>query len=302
MAKKVKVVYLKPLMSVAESDKQVGKLLQESDCIHLFKEDVDVYDKESGNCIAKFRKKVIPGNMVASAYGALLKAAKQTNNRGSATMADEKGEVSTKRLNKNGTISNTTIAKGGAVESGIIGYFDRNARFPYCRLTAFNQHDMPKFQQAYPIIKFVDDRYKELMPEHYKLQRKMADKTSQDFVIKGTSFTTVTVNRNWQTAVHKDQGDFRHGFGNLVALRNGKYLGGHFVVVRWGCGFDLQNGDLLLVDVHQWHGNTPIRKDNDKVVRLSLVMYYRENMIHCETMEKELKRVKNRRLGDSLNG
>ena len=86
-----------------------------------------------------------------------------------------------------------------------------------------------------------------------------------------------------------------------MALRKGTFSGGHFVVVRWGCGFDLQNGDVLLVDVHQWHGNTPIIKDDPKAVRLSLVMYYRENMIHCGTMKEELQRAKTRKKGQSLN-
>jgi hypothetical protein len=63
--------------------------------------------------------------------------------------------------------------------------------------------------------------------------------------------------------------------------------------------FDMQNGDVLLVDVHQWHGNTPIKADPG-AVRLSLVMYYREKMIHCGTMEEELKRVQKRKKGDKL--
>lgn len=296
----VKVIKLAPIMTVEESDGWAGKLLKQEDCKQLFTSDVDLYDKESGKCIAKFRKGVLPLPIVAEAYHALLPAAKATNNRGTATKQVD-GLASTNRLNKNGTISKTTIARGGQVDSGIIGYFDRNARFPYCRLTAFNQHHLDKFRDAIPIIRLVDSQYKKLMPEHYKLQREMADKTSQDFVIKGTSFTTVTVNKNWQTAVHKDAGDFKDGFGNLTALRSGNYSGGHFVVVRWGCGFDLRNGDLLLVDVHQWHGNTPIIKEERNATRLSLVMYYRENMIHCESMEKELKRVKNRKHGEKLN-
>ena len=125
-------------------------------------------------------------------------------------------------------------------KSGIIGYFDRNPRFPYCRQTAFNEKQFSKFKEAYPIIKFVDVKYKELMPEHYELQRKMADETSQDFVITDTAFTTVTVNKNWQTAIHTDSGDFERGFGNLVVLRKGKYVGGYFVVPKWGVAFDIQ--------------------------------------------------------------
>lgn len=273
-----------------------GKLLKREDCRTLVTEDADVYDKETGRCIAKFRKAVIPGKVQEAAFKALLPAAKTTHNRGTSGGKDETGRGSMFRPLKDGKVSKTIIAKN-PVDSGIVGYFDRTARTPNCRLTAFNQQHLDKFKAAYPIIKVVDNFYKDLMPVEYAKQKKMADKTSQDFVIKATSFTTVTVNKNWQTAVHKDAGDYREGFGNLVALRKGQFHGGYFVVVRWGVGFDLQNGDLLLVDVHQWHGNTPIFYDDRNAVRLSLVMYYREKMIHCGTMKEELERAKRRTSG-----
>jgi hypothetical protein len=49
---KVKKVFVKPIMPVEESDKRKGEFLTEVDCKQLFTEDVDVYDKESGQCIA----------------------------------------------------------------------------------------------------------------------------------------------------------------------------------------------------------------------------------------------------------
>ncbi len=299
----MKQLKLKPLMTVEESDKLAGKLLAQSDCLTLFREDVDIYDKETGKCLAKFRKGIIPGNVQVEAFSNLLKAAGGTSNRGVGTgLVEGEGKKVKKRLNlKSGKVSKTNVAVGGVVQSGIIGYFDRTPRVPSCRLTAFTQKHFEKFKKAYPIIKFVDTQYASLMPEYYKKQRALADKTSQDFVIKGTAFTTVTVNKNWQTAVHKDKGDFAEGFGNLTALRKGTFTGGHLVLPRWGVGFDIQNGDLLMMDVHQWHGNTPIVKDDKNAVRLSLVMYYREKMIHCKTMKEELRRVQTRKIGTNLN-
>lgn len=301
MAEKVKKIYVSPIMTDSEADALAGTLLPATSYKTLITYDADVYCKETKKCIGKFRKKVIPSDIQENAFKSLLIAAKPTNNRGTATKKDDGKNASTHRLNKNGTISKTTIAAGGEVNSGIVGYFDRNPRFPYCRQTAFNQQHFDKFKKAYPIIKLVDHYYSELMPEEYKRQRELADKTSKDFVITNTAFTTVTVNKNWQTAVHQDAGDFKGGFGNLVALRKGQFDGGIFVVAKWGVGFDLQNGDLLLVDVHQWHGNTPIVKQSKDATRLSLVMYYRENMHFCGTAQEEVDRAKNRKQGEKLN-
>jgi hypothetical protein len=297
---RAQVYNLEPIMTVEESDKWQGRMLKAEDCRLLIKEDADVYDKETGKVIAKFRKRVIPASIQIQAYSNLLEAATPTDSRGVAGGRDEEdGKSSTMRLKKDGTYSKQSIAKN-FVESGVAGYYDRSTRFPNCRLTAFNRHHFDKFKAAYPIVKLVDTLYAKLMPVEYGIQRNFADSTSPDFVIPDTAFTTITVNKNYTTAVHKDAGDLKEGFGNLVALRDGTFEGNYFVVVRWGVGFDLQNGDLLLVDVHQWHANTPMIKHEKKATRLSLVMYYREKMIKCGTMKQELQRVKKRKKGDPL--
>ena len=291
---------VKPRLTDKQASKLAATLLTDNDYNTLITYDADVYCEETGKCIAKFRKKVIPGKIAKDAFDNLKGAATLTNNRpNSGGETDQKGNTTQYRLKKDGTRSKTNQALT-SVNSGIIGYFDRNARFPYCRQTAFNEKEFSKFKKAYPIIKFVDSKYEELMPEHYKLQRDLADKTSQDFVINNTAFTTVTVNKNWQTAVHTDAGDYEKGFGNLVVLRKGRYTGGFFVLPKWGVAFDVQNCDLLLVDVHEWHGNTPIEKIDDNATRVSLVMYYRKNMATCGTAEEEADIVKRRTRGTKL--
>jgi hypothetical protein len=54
----------------------------------------------------------------------------------------------------------------------------------------------------------------------------------------------------------------------------------------------MQNCDLLLVDVHRVHGNTPIRYIDKKAVRVSLVMYYREDMDACKSKEEEFHKAR----------
>ena len=58
----------------------------------------------------------------------------------------------------------------------------------------------------------------------------------------------------------------------------------------------MQNCDLLLCDVHQWHGNTPITKVDEKATRISLVMYYRHNMQKCGTAIEEQEFAKQRQI------
>ena len=290
------------------------KMLDDESYDILIEEDTDAYDKETGELLFKFRKATIPKPVAKRAADVLFKHKFNSSNRGGAAgevkihlengTADERaqklydagmmgGKIKTKyqKVKKDGTLSKSNT--GIDIGSGIIGYYDRYPRIPYCRLTAFNQNNFDDWKEVYPIIKFVDNNFAELVPDQYALQRGVADDTSKDFVIPNTAFTTVTLNQNWQTAVHKDNGDFEKGFGNLVALRRGIYEGGYFVLPEWKVAIDMQNCDLLLVNVHKWHGNTPINKISKDALRVSLVMYYRKKMIECGSHEEERIRAAN---------
>lgn len=297
-----------------EADNLRGAKLDDSSYRLLLRTDADVY-KPDGTLLLRFRKNVIPYNLAVEAYPALRKAASATTNRGTAAgflrqNADEiagtpVSQISPtyyNRVKKDGTISNTD--HGAIVNSGIIGYFDRYPRMPFCRQTAFNIQHYPQFRDAiYPYIKTIDGLYAQLVPEAYARQRALADATSQDFVIRGTAFTTVTVNKNWQTAVHKDSGDFADGFGNLSVVEAGRYDGGFIVFPKFKVAADVRTCDFLAMDVHEWHGNTGLTAITKRFDRVSVVCYYRENMYRCGTAQQELDRAKRygtKELGASL--
>jgi hypothetical protein len=272
----------------------LGMILSDDSYDRVVTADEDFYDGDE--LVFKFRKKVIPGSICMDGYANLRAAAVKSANRGTAT---QKGAME-QPIRKNGKRSNTSeVPADQQINSGIVGYYDRYPRTPFCRQTSYTANNMEKFKRAYPIIKFVDRKFAELVPEQYALQREIADRTSKDFVIPDTAFTTVTVNKNWQTAVHTDSGDFEKGFGNLVVFKRG-YKGGYFVLPAYRVAIDIDTQDLLLVNVHEPHGNSPIHALAKSWERISLVMYYRQNMIHCGTAAEELERAKSRRPGDHL--
>lgn len=283
-----------------------SKLLNDTHYDILITDDCDVIRADTGKPLLKFRKAIIPAQYAKKAWEGLRKAAVVNDNRGMASGWDElavqyvvklqgaRGYVRVsenrfKLIKRDGTLSNTTRAVPR--RSGIVGYFDADGRFPYCRQTAFNEKHLEQFLHALPFIRKVDELYRELMPDEYALQRAAADATSPDFVISGTAFTTVTVNKNFQTAVHKDAGDFKEGFGNLTVMQAGQYTGGYTVYPQFRVAVDVRTCDLMLSDVHEWHGNTPIVGKNN-FERISLVMYYRENMAKCSSAAEELAKAK----------
>jgi len=199
-----------------------------------------------------------------------------------------------------GTLSNTLEAQ--TVHSGIVGSWDRSARTPYCRLTAWTMENQEKFAAALPLIQKASQVFKQLCPARWRAQREIIHVTSPDFVIPDTVFTTVTVNRNWQTAVHQDKGDLKSGYGVMCALRSGTFVGGYLCFPQYKVAVDMRNCGLLLADVHEWHGNTPFASGSKDWERISLVMYYRERMLECGSHAEELARAQHRHKGDALGG
>ena len=262
---------------------------------HLIDYDCRVFAK-TGKPVLAFVKNYIEPKVLEDAYHAMKSAASPTNNRGAAS-----GGVRHAGTLKDGTSSkvNYVYQKGTTnfesaarlqVLSGIAGYFDRGAHYDFCRTTAFNKKHIEKFNKALPLIETVDAGFKELVPGRYRKQKEMVMATDPNYRIADTAFTTITINRDYRTAYHYDAGDYPLGFGNLAAYcRDIEPM--YLVLPKYGVAVHLETNDLLLVDVHELHGNTEFIPNGPNPIRLSFVMYYRENMWKCLPPEEELKRV-----------
>jgi len=216
----VKIVKVKPIMTEERAEEFLGELLGDKDYNILINYDADVYCEETGMLLAKFRKGVIPREMIVTSYDAFNEAAIPTSNRGISAGKNDTGVTGHFRTLKDGTVSKTRVA--APVNSGIIGFYDRTMRAPYCRMTAYTAQKFKKFKLCYPIIDFISTQYKDLIPDKWELQNSYIQNTNRDFIIGYIVFTTVTVNKNWQTAVHTDKGDLKDAFGNLAVMRKGK--------------------------------------------------------------------------------
>lgn len=277
----------------------LGMKLDENSYDLLVNEDADVFTPE-GEILLRLRKKCLPADLAGRAFPVLAKIKTLSMNRGTAA-----GKLYQKvpYIKKDGTVSRTIqVPKGSGVLSSVIGFYDRYTRTPYCRQTAFNANEPDKFAEILPFIQAVDVAYRTIDSGRYAKQFAWVERTSKDFVIPGTSFTTVTVNQNFQTAVHTDEGDLKEGLSCILVLRAGEFKGANLVFPHYRVAVRLDTCDLMLFDSHHMHGNTPLFGKLGAYTRVSLVLYYREGMIDCGTAEQELERVKNRKPGDPVKG
>lgn len=176
--------------------------------------------------------------------------------------------------------------------SGVAGYFDRYVRHPYGRAASYSEKN-PKWVLSFPYLRKLSYAYEVLVPERWRRQKECCDKIDQGFVIPGTVFTTVTVNRTFRTAAHRDSGDLSTGFSNLGVVSNGKdFSGGYLIFPEYRVAINVRPGDLLLVNNHEGiHGNTPIVLEEEGANRISLVCYFREGMLECgEKVYEEYRR------------
>ena len=284
----MKTYKLKRVIPVEEADALKTTYLNENDFTVLVDHDADGYDL-NGNLLFRYRKNAIPTDILKLGVDSFKDSIELTESRGAASGSSHK------RIRKDGSVSNITV--GNKVESGNVGYMDSSAMVKYCRKTAFARKYFDKFTAGIPFVQYIDKKYEELCPEHYAKQKAIAVGTNQNYVIGGTAFTTVTVNKNFRTAVHQDAGDYRDGFGNLIVYREGHYDGGFFCLPEFGVAIDMQNNDVLFADVHRWHGNTEITNKSEDWLRISFVLYYREYMYKCSQPSEELERVKQEKTG-----
>ena len=52
------------------------------------------------------------------------------------------------------------------------------------------------------------------------------------FKIPKTCFSASSIDRNFRTALHRDAGDYKEGFGNLTVIERGKYVMGVIPVLN----------------------------------------------------------------------
>jgi hypothetical protein len=275
---------------------RAGKHVSESEVAILLNGDAEVY-KPNGEPLLILRRGAISKDVCEIAYPALhgLKRYGSGNNRGAYT-----GAKRPLVRHKDGTISKSTHTrdengKTVAVASVIAGYFDRQGgRFPFCRETVFVGKEPEQWSTVMPMVDRVAEVFRATLPARYAKQFALAKQAPKQFVIGKTPFTTLTVNNNVAGAIHQDKGDYKDGFGCISVVRRGTYSGCWLVFPEYAVAADLQDGDLLFFNSHDWHANTPFRDTQEGYERISVVYYFRSKMVECGTPAQEIERARKR--------
>jgi hypothetical protein len=324
---KVKEVEVHALESDAEFAKNEGKFAEVQKDTTIYDSDVDIYaiahpddvalGKPKRKLLAKFRKSVFTAEQVQVGWDAFRLLAIPSRNRGAAAgPIDLKGVYWSRRKPVETTGWSTKYMQDGkpskmrvnnVVASGVIGNYEKTPFLGQpCRMTGYTRRGLKQYLHGIPFIEAIDREFKALVPEAHKKQKAAVSKKPM-YQIADTAFSTLTVNMNFRTALHKDAGDYSEGFGNLSVIEWGKYHGGETLFPRFGVGFNLRTGDFVAMDVHEWHSNAPIHEtkedaafnkslpdirtrdaetgvigSQERYQRISFVCYFREKLAECK--------------------
>lgn len=254
---------VKPVCAFKDFKKNLGNFYNNATTIYNPSNDLCVKDID-GSLLFILKKQAIPLTNITKTvthYLPIMKKMKSTN-RGFAAGSKER------QIHENYERSN-------AVHSTVAGYIDSpNNKLP-CRLSQFSKVHFEDYKEGIPMIKDVDSLFKATLPDRYAIQYDKATKTK--FRIEDTAFTTVTVNYNFQTALHVDKGDCKEGFGVLV-VSGDESCGGVLLFPRYDIGVLVQTGDVLFMNVHEYHCNSNLCPSGE---RLSFVFYLRNRLLDC---------------------
>jgi hypothetical protein len=187
------------------------------------------------------------------------------------------------RFRADGTLSNTTAVPPSIMKkmrergtrAGILGFMDKDPRVGECRKTAWSINDPEAHEVAYPFVQEVCRVYREELPAHWLRQREFMNRVSANWKFVGSEVSTIQVNKNVRTTYHYDKGDFAGGMGNLVVLVGGD--SGALVMPKFRIAFLPRPTDVLLMNVHELHGNLPFEGE-----RLTAVLFAREHIDECK--------------------
>lgn len=228
--------------------------------------------KPNGDHLFRLIKKVIPPELCNLAFRNLRQVGGQSVNS-----TNRKTAIKPQSGDKNS-------------REGIAGFMSRQGgRTPYCRESEFNINRPDLFAQVLPYFRAVNEVFRAHEPARYEAQMARVRDTVSDWIISETAFTTVTVNRTVRTCAHYDKGDLPEGSGVITVHTRGLMLGGELIFPRYRAAVKIETGDVLLVDVHEMHGNAAMYGLN--YTRLACVFYYRTGMQKCLPRDLEDDRV-----------
>lgn len=187
--------------------------------------------------------------------------------------------------------------KGLITHSRIFGWRPREKiRNDYCSSASLAKKYPKEHAEIVNFAHVLTKYYKKFAPGIYDEHNTIAtDNILEEWMIKGTPFSSGIVNKNNELHYHYDTGNFKNVYSNMVAFKS-NIRGGFLSIPEYAIGLEIATNSVLLFDGQKLlHGVTPIKLLNANSYRYTVVYYTLKSMWNCEPLTKEVARYKKER-------
>ena len=285
----IKKIILKEAYTNVELGKKRGEFFDDTGYTEL-NCDCDVYDENEG-FICKIRKNLFNTDIIDN-YDNIYFGLNHNRGLSSGEVNEElvklkykdnfirKGKYKYIRLTNAGKESKYNLCN--PVRSNIVGYFDYNIYDEHKNKTRnikiTSNTNEKSLDTLEPITRKVDNLYKNLMPvQYYETKKNLQDMGYQEYLYGDCLISTITINTDFRTGLHKDGNNFAK-YGMMVVLNDGEehFKGGELLLPRYKAKCCLNSGDFIMfANGDAYHTNNEIVGGN----RWSFVFYIRENIV-----------------------
>jgi hypothetical protein len=269
-----------------------GQYVNDDDCDYVIdREDVDAYSA-SGEWVLSVRISEKLLNAAADFMPLFRDIPGDVTGRGKAVHA---GAVRP-ALRADGTVSRIErMPKLAGLEGSVsrmVGFRAPDGKNPYAHPSDYLRDHPDKVKAMLPWFQLMDQEFAWIAPQFHASQLAVAQQIQQ-WILEGTTFSGVTINRNWRTALHRDANNYGPAVMTAIVQGEMEERSGLLQFPRHRLAVNLTTGVLLIANTHiEPHGNTTIWGVTGQFRRISFVGFQNPRLLKCDTRaEEEAKRL-----------
>jgi len=178
-------------------------------------------------------------------------------------------------------------------KSSVFGALPRIAlRNDFCRFSNKTIEEKKNFNKLFTFQKTLCGIYKKHLPELYEYDlKKVKEIIDDDYRLVDTPYTTANINVNHAIKYHKDSGNIKGSFSNVLILKE-HCNGGELVLPEYRIALEQSDGALCIFKgQEEIHGVMPLRPYKENFYRASIVYYTLAQLQHCYPYKEEVTRL-----------
>jgi len=178
-------------------------------------------------------------------------------------------------------------------KSSVFGALPRVAlRNDFCRFSNKTSEEKQNTNKLFTFQETLCNIYKKYLPELYEYDlEKARNKINDDYRLIDTPYTTANINVNHAIKYHKDSGNIKNSFSNVLILKE-NCTGGELVLPEYRLALEQADGALCIFSGQkEIHGVMPIKPYKEDFYRASIVYYTLAQLEHCYPYKQEVTRL-----------